>query len=119
MQQPFSLQTNLFTLEPRGNDTMNTSTTIDILEINRQIEASKADIRNYLASMLLEYEGSLDQCLFLPSLISLSECFRCSPVEVHQALTEVKERGCDFFIMGFECPITLWYPSRLNLKQSG
>lgn len=73
----------------------------------------KPDIADYLEMMMLEYDAGDDQCLFLPSLMSLSECFQCSAVEVHQTLCELKARGCDFFIMGFESPITLWYPTRL------
>jgi hypothetical protein len=98
---------------------MSLSVTLDITEISQHISANNSDIRSYLDSMMLEYETGSDQCMFLPSLISLSECFKCSPVEVHQALTALKERDCDFFIMGFESPITLWYPSRLTLKKYG
>lgn len=97
---------------------MSSSITVGISEITDHLQASSADIRSYLALMMLEYEIGADQCLFLPSLISLSECFKCSPVEVHHELNEMRERGCDFFIMGFESPITLWYPQRLELKRS-
>ncbi|WP_373532038.1 hypothetical protein [Vampirovibrio sp.] len=76
------------------------------------------DIQDYLALMLAKYDEGDEQCLFLPSLMSMSECFQCSAVEVHHALTELKERGCDTFIMGFESPITLWYPDRLGRAQA-
>jgi hypothetical protein len=90
------------------------SITLGISEIATHLQANQADIRGYLELMLTEYAQGTDQCLFLPSLISLSECFNCSAVEVHQALSELRERGYDFFIMGFESPITLWYPLRLE-----
>jgi hypothetical protein len=72
------------------------------------------DIKDYLAMMLAKYDEGDEQCLFLPSLIGMSECFQCSAVEVHHALSELKLRGCDIFMMGFESPITLWYPDRLG-----
>ena len=80
----------------------------------RQTSHDNPDIQDYLEMMMVEYDAGNDQCLFLPSLISMSECFDCSAVDVHHALNVLKERGCDFFIMGFESPITLWYPSRLG-----
>jgi hypothetical protein len=72
------------------------------------------DIQSYLALMLSQYHEDSEQCLFLPSLLSMAEYFECSAVEIHQALEQLKAFGCDFFIMGFESPITLWYPERLN-----
>lgn len=72
------------------------------------------DVHDYLNMMMIDYDAGDEQCLFLPSLISMSECFHCSAVDVYQALNELKERDCDFFLMGFESPITLWYPARLN-----
>lgn len=78
------------------------------------IQRQSMDIQNYLALMLSEYHEGSEQCLFLPSLLSLAEYFECSAVEIHQALDQLKTFGCDFFIMGFESPITLWYPERLN-----
>ncbi len=77
------------------------------------------DIQDYLDMMMVEYESGSEQCLFLPSLMSMSECFQCSAVEVHHALSGLKERGCDFFIMGFESPITLWYPARIEQAKTG
>jgi hypothetical protein len=97
---------------------MSSSITLEVSDINQHLQDNNADIRSYLDLMMLEYDAGTDQCLFLPSLISLSECFNCSPVEVHHVLNEMRERGCDFFIMGFESPITLWYPLRLGLKKS-
>lgn len=73
-----------------------------------------ADIQSYLALMLSQYHEGSEQCLFLPSLMSMAEYFECSAVEIHQTLEQLKAFGCDFFIMGFESPITLWYPERLN-----
>lgn len=81
---------------------------------NRQTGPDKLDVQDYLEIMMAEYDEGDEQCLFLPSLISMSECFQCSAVDIHHALSELKERGCDFFIMGFESPITLWYPARLD-----
>lgn len=75
-------------------------------------------IDDYVAQMLQTYENSQEQCMFLPSLMSLSETCQCSPVEIHQALSALKEQGCDFFIMGFESPITFWHPTRLGLIAS-
>lgn len=88
----------------------------DELEKLRQNAAlpDKPDVHDYLDMMMIEYDAGDEQCLFLPSLISMSECFQCSAVEVHHALSDLKDRGCDFFIMGFESPITLWYPARLG-----
>jgi hypothetical protein len=93
---------------------MSSTITLGVTEINTHLATHQADIRSYLEQMMAEYDEGTEQCLFLPSLISLSECFNCSAVEVHQALAEFRERGCDFFIMGFESPITLWYPLRLD-----
>lgn len=76
------------------------------------------DIQSYLALMLSQYHEGSEQCIFLPSLLSMAEYFECSAVEIHQALEQLKTFGCDFFIMGFESPITLWYPERLNASAS-
>lgn len=79
------------------------------------MQPTEADVQGYLALMLSQYQEGSEQCLFLPSLMSMAEYFQCSPVEVHQALNELRAFGCDFFIMGFESPVTLWYPERLAL----
>lgn len=94
---------------------MNVSLTLYAEQISR--EASGGDVQCYLEGMMAEYEAGTEQCLFLPSLLSLSECFGCSPVDVHQTLELLKDKGCDFFIMGFESPITLWYPGRLGFAE--
>jgi hypothetical protein len=90
------------------------SVTLEVSDIATHLEVHQADIRSYLELMMAEYDQGTEQCLFLPSLVSLSECFNCSAVDVHQALDSLREHGCDFFIMGFESPITLWYPRRLE-----
>lgn len=81
---------------------------------NRNTLPENPGVHDYLDMMMNEYDAGDEQCLFLPSLISMSECFHCSAVEVHHALSELKDRGCDYFILGFESPITLWYPARLG-----
>lgn len=95
---------------------MSVSVTLDAREISgihRNGSSGQASVQDYLESRMRTYEAGGEQCLFLPSLVSLSECFQCPAVEVHEALNTLKERGCDFYVMGFESPITLWYPARI------
>jgi hypothetical protein len=92
------------------------SQTLNPSDIFTTMRSHSQGIDDYLGHMLADYDAGKEQCLFLPSLMSLSECFHCSAVEVHQAFTALQEQGYDFFIMGFESPITLWYPPRLEMS---
>ncbi len=93
---------------------MRLSVTLNAGDIATRYATSHRSVQAYLEEMILDYADSGEQCLFLPSLISMAECFRCSPVEIHQMLSQFKEEGYDFLIMGFDSPITLWYPPRLE-----
>jgi hypothetical protein len=96
---------------------MNMSPTLNSCDVSRTM--GTGSIMDYLSHMLKIYDMGTEQCLFLPSLLSLAECFKCSPVEIHQTLCDLKDQGYDFFIMGFESPITLWYPTRLDWAAAG
>lgn len=93
---------------------MRLSLTLNARDVATRYTSSHRTVQAYLEEMILEYSENGEQCLFLPSLVSLSECFKCSPVEVHQALNNFKEEGFDFLVMGFESPITLWCPAKLE-----
>jgi len=92
---------------------MNLSVTLDVQTISRDVKSTSLSIQEYLKQRMGEYKHSGERCLFLPSMLSLSECFDCSAVEVYQALDALKRSGCDLFINGFDRPITLWYPERI------
>lgn len=47
--------------------------------------------------------------------MALSKTLNCSPLDLHDALIELKKQGYDHFTFGAYSPITLWYPSKISL----
>ncbi|MCE3234490.1 MAG: hypothetical protein K0Q50_670 [Vampirovibrio sp.] len=96
---------------------MSVSITLDAQDIaellNSEETSPGGSLEDYLRHMMLVYEEGAEQGLFLPSLVCLSECFHCPAVDVYQTLESLREEGYDYYFMGFESPITLWYPARI------
>lgn len=69
----------------------------------------------YFEEMLWEYHQGEAPCIFLPSLMTLSEKLGCSTLDIQCALMGLRKQGYDFFMMDIYGSITLWYPSKISL----
>lgn len=69
----------------------------------------------YFEELIWQYHQGEEPCMFLPSLMSLSERLGCSTLDIQCALLGLRKQGYDFFMMDIYGPITLWYPSKISL----
>jgi len=69
---------------------------------------------SYFEELIWLYHQGEDPCIFLPSLMQLSETLDCSTLEIQSALMGLRKQGYDYFMMDIYGPITLWCPPKLS-----
>jgi hypothetical protein len=74
---------------------------------------SRGKALGYFEEVVWQYQLGNEPCIFLPSLMSLSNSLGCSPVEIQCALMGLKKQGYDYFILDIHGPITFWHPPKM------
>lgn len=74
---------------------------------------SRGKAVGYFEELVWQYEQGEEPCLFLPSLMKLSNTLGCSAVEIQSALLGLKKQGYDYFMLDIYAPITFWHPPKL------
>lgn len=63
---------------------------------------------HYLQKLVDKEVGQLNDTLELPSISNLSHYFRCSPLEIYDALRELRHREYDYHFSKFDQPVRIW-----------
>jgi hypothetical protein len=71
--------------------------------------------QDYFEELMRQYRQGEAPCMFLPSLLSLSQSLDCSTLDIQCALMGLRKQGYDYFMMDIYGPITLWYPPKVGL----
>ena len=69
---------------------------------------------DFFEELIWDYHQGNEPCMFLPSLKELSSDLACSSLEVQCALNALRKEGYDYFMIGIDAPITVWYPQKLK-----
>ena len=64
----------------------------------------------YFEAQYEQCGGKEDNCVFLPSVLSLSKKLNCPPLEIHETMRTLTRKGYRFFTLDLDTPVTLWYP---------
>lgn len=68
---------------------------------------SKNRIASYFERMRLKAKHAGQACLFLPSISNLARILDCTALDIHEAMSELVDRGHQFLILGMDSPITV------------
>lgn len=69
--------------------------------------SGKNRIAFYLERMLLKAKHARQACLFLPSITNLARILDCTALDIHEAMSELVDRGHQFLMLGMDSPITV------------
>jgi len=65
-------------------------------------------IAQFLRNVIVERMPRKAPLLHLPSLSQLASFFRCSHLEIYDALRALRTHGFDFTLAGIDAPVELW-----------
>jgi hypothetical protein len=65
-------------------------------------------VLGYLRKLLAKELEQSGESLELPSIANLSQYFRCSPLEVYDALRELRQGQHEYQFSKFDHPIVIW-----------
>lgn len=91
------------------------SLTFPVKTTNALAFKSQGRAIGYFEELIWQYHQGEEPCMFLPSLMSLSKSLNCSTLDIQCALMGLRKQGYDFFMMDIYSPITVWYPSKMEL----
>jgi hypothetical protein len=60
----------------------------------------------------------LGESLELPSIATLSQYFRCSPLEVYDALRELRQSQYEYRFSKFDHPIRIWHKADPSTRRT-
>jgi len=75
-------------------------------------------LTSYLQKLLTRELQTPVEAIDLPSISALSQYFRCSPLEVHDALRELRNSQYEYHFSKFDHPITVWCKADLSKRRN-